>query len=169
MLFTYEPFNHQVLTHRSNALRSRFHHGLHGPHGSFHARRLWTDVRISDRGRFLAIKEIYKNHKAEALTKEDHSKDWKLLFVSLFLLADFEFLLYFLDYQGVISDLATTNYVLSKVVYAVLCIGTGISGALLMKAGVLEYCGSTRYAQLNWTVRAAFLLLWFTVWSTIHF
>ena len=89
--------------------------------------------------------------------------------MSLFLLADFEFLLYFLDYQGVISDLATTNYVLSKVVYAVLCIGTGISGALLMKAGVLEYCGSTRYAQLNWTVRAAFLLLWFTVWSTIHF
>ena len=118
---------------------------------------------------FLAIKEIYKNHKAEALTKEDHSKVWKLLFVSLFLLADFEFLLYFLDYQGVISDLATTNYVLSKVVYAVLCIGTGISGALLMKAGVLEYCGSTRYAQLNWTVRAAFLLLWLTVWSTIHF
>ena len=117
----------------------------------------------------LAIKEIYKNHKAEALTKEDHSKVWKLLFVSLFLLADFEFLLYFLEYHGVISDLATTNYVLSKVVYAVLCIGTGIGGALLMTAGVLEYCGSTRYAQLNWTVRAAFLLLWFTVWSTIHF
>ena len=58
---------------------------------------------------FLAIKEIYKNHKAETLTKEDHSKVWKLLFVSLFLLADFEFLLYFLEYHGVISDLATDN------------------------------------------------------------
>ncbi len=118
---------------------------------------------------FLAIKEIYKNHKGEALSKEESSKVRKMFLVCFFLLADFEFLLFFLDYKVFFEELAATNYMLSKAIYAGLCIGCGINGALLMKTCVLEYCGPKRYAQLDWAVRVAYLLIWFCLWSRIHF
>ena len=118
---------------------------------------------------FLAISEIHKAQKAEALSKVERAKVRKMFLVSLFLLTDFEFLLFFLDYQVFFEELAATDLLLSKVVYAGLCIGCGISGAMLMKATVLEYCGPKRYAQLNWAVRVAYLLIWFCLWSRIHF
>ena len=118
---------------------------------------------------FLAISEIHKAQKAEALSKEEHAKVMKMFLIYFFVSAVFEILLFFLDYRDFFEELAATNLLLSKVVYAGLCIGCGISGALLMKTCVLEYCGPKRYAQLNWAVRVAYLLIWFCLWSRIHF
>ena len=118
---------------------------------------------------FLAIKEIYKKHKGEALSKEESSKVMKMFLIYFFVSAVFEILLFVLDYKDFFEELAATNYILSKAIYAGLCIGCGISGALLMKTCVLEYCGPKRYAQLDWAVRVAYLLIWFCLWSRIHF
>ena len=93
----------------------------------------------------------------------------KMFLIYFFVSAVFEILLFFLDYRDFFEELAATDLLLSKVVYAGLCIGCGISGAMLMKATVLEYCGPKRYAQLNWAVRVAYLLIWFCLWSRIHF
>ena len=118
---------------------------------------------------FLAISEIHKAQKAEALSKVERAKVRKMFLIYFFVSAVFEILLFFLDYRDFFEELAATNYVFSKAIYTGLCIGCGISGALLMKATVLEYCGPKRYAQLNWAVRVAYLLIWFCLWSRIHF
>lgn len=117
----------------------------------------------------MATREIFKNHKAEELTAEERSKIRKLTLLGVFLLIDFEFLLYFYVNQGFMAEFASTYPYMTKVIYAALCIGNGISGAILMKSAVMRYVGPQRYAQLDRTVRLAFLLLWFCIWSCMHF
>lgn len=112
---------------------------------------------------------IFNGRRSEKHSEKERSKIRVLTIVSIALLIDFQFLLYFLGQKGFFSELSTTDPLFSKVFYAALCIGSGISGALMVKTAALEYRGFQRYAQLNWTVRLSYLLIWFCIWSFGNF
>ncbi len=118
---------------------------------------------------FFATFVIFNNRRSEELSVKERSKLRVLTIVSIALLISFQFLLYFLGQKGFFSELSTTDSLFLRGFYAALCIGSGISGALMVKTAALEYRGFQRYAQLNWTVRVAYLLIWFCIWSFGHF
>ena len=118
---------------------------------------------------FFATFVIFNNRRSEELSVKERSKLRVLTIVSIALLIDFQFLLYFLGQKGFFSELSTTDSLFLRGFYAALCIGSGISGALMVKTAALEYRGFQRYAQLNWTVRLSYLLIWFCIWSFCHF
>lgn len=116
-----------------------------------------------------ATREIFKTPKAESIPEEESSKIWAVMKTGIILLIIFQFLLWLLGYLGVFDELSNTNRLLSKIIYAALCVGSGISAALVMRSTVMEHFGPKAYAQLDRYVRVAFLLLWFGIGSSMHF
>ncbi|MGI6222359.1 MAG: hypothetical protein ACOYJG_01970 [Prevotella sp.] len=115
----------------------------------------------------LASRRIFKTGKSKDTTTEENSKVKKQLIWGFGLFVFFWLLLFFYSSMGFRDELSNLYPLLSKSIYAALCIFRGICGAIVSKAVAVDYCGSVQYGEIDRITRFAYLLLWFCIFSAI--